>query len=79
MTAAHLTTLDVSGRLRAACRLAGGQKAWAEAHGISPQYVCDVLNARRDPGESILAALGLRKVVRYVEVRISDSGARPAA
>jgi len=36
---------------------------------VSPQYVCDVLNARRDPGDAILAALGLRKIVRYVEAR----------
>jgi hypothetical protein len=79
VSAAHLTSLDVAGRLRAACRLAGGQKAWAEAHGISPQYVCDVLNARRDPGDSILGALGLRKVVRYVEVRASNAGRDLAA
>jgi len=64
-----ITALDVSGRLRRACDAAGGQKAWADRYGISPQYVCDVLNARRAPGDSILAALGLRKLVRYVEAR----------
>lgn len=62
---ADLTLIDVFGRLRKECRAAGGQKAWAEAHGVSPQYVNDVLHARREPGESILRALGLRRVVTY--------------
>jgi len=66
-----LTSLDVAGRLRAACRAAGSQQAWAQANGISPQYVCDVLTARREPGDSVLRALGLRKITRYVETGIS--------
>ncbi len=64
-----MTSLEVCGLIRRQCSEMGGQKAWAEAHNISPQYLCDVLNARREPGESILAALGLRRLVRYVEVR----------
>ena len=67
-----LTLLDVFARIGAACRDAGGQKAWAMKHGIRPQYVSDVLNARREPGVSILNALGLRKHVRYAEARITD-------
>jgi len=51
--------------LRSACAAAGGQQAWAKRHGISPQYVSDVLNARRDPGASILRALGWKRVVTY--------------
>lgn len=51
--------------LRSACEAAGGQQAWAKLHGISPQYVSDVLNARRDPGASILRALGWRRIVTY--------------
>lgn len=62
---AVLDDLDVFARLRAACKAAGGQKAWAEAHGMSAQYVCDVLAARRPIGKDVLRALGL--VVRYVE------------
>lgn len=61
-----LDGLSVCARLRDACRDAGGQAAWAERHGLSPSYVSDVLNARRDPGDSILRALGLRRVVKYV-------------
>ena len=64
-----LTSLDVCATLRRACQAAGGQTAWAQANSVSPQYVCDVLNARRDPGDAILAALGLRRIVRYVEAR----------
>lgn len=59
---------EIYGELRKACREAGGQSAWAEMHGISPAYVSDVLNARRDPGDKILAALGFRKIVGYRKV-----------
>lgn len=75
MTAPGLTSLDVCARLRTACRVAGGQQAWAQQNGVSPAYVCDVLNARRDPGDSILRALGLRKIVRYVEARSPERAA----
>jgi DNA-binding transcriptional regulator YdaS (Cro superfamily) len=66
VAAPMLDSLEVCTRLRVACKAAGGQSAWAERHSLSPAYVSDVLNARRDPGDSILRALGLRRVVRYV-------------
>lgn len=66
-----LDDLDVFARLRAACKAAGGQKAWAEAHGMPQQYVCDVLACRRPIGPAVLRALGL--VVRYVEKGISPA------
>lgn len=55
-------------KLRNACDAAGGQTAWAAAHGLSVSYVNDVLNARKDPGPKIAAALGLQKIVAFVEV-----------
>ena len=67
--APQLDRLAVHARLMAACWELGGQKFFAEKHGISPAYVSDVLNARRDPGDAILTALGLRKVIHYVELR----------
>lgn len=70
-----LDVLDVAARLRRACEQAGSQQAWAAANGVSAAYVCDVLNARREPGEAILRGLGLRKVVRYVEVRSKGKAA----
>lgn len=33
--------------------------------GVSPQYLHDVLNGRRQPGKTILASLGIQKVVTY--------------
>ncbi len=41
---------------------APSQAVWAKEHGVSPQIVSDVLNKRREPGPSILAALRLEKV-----------------
>lgn len=64
-----LSLVDVYSRIRRACAAAGSQKQWAEQHGLSQAYVSDVLNARTDPGPAILKAIGLRKVVRYVEAR----------
>lgn len=65
------TLFDVFVQMRAACKDAGGQAAWAERHGMSAAYVSDVLNSRREPGPKILGALGLRKVVRYVPAKAS--------
>ncbi len=41
------------------------QKQVAENLGVSQQYLCDLLQERRKPGDKILAALGLEKVVTY--------------
>lgn len=70
-----LDSLDVFAELRRACRDAGGQKAWAEAHGLAPQHVNDVLACRREISDRILAALGLKRVERYARTSI---GARDA-
>jgi len=61
----YLDSIEVCRRLSAACKAAGSQKLWAEKHGVSPSYVSDVVNALRPPGQSILDALGLVRVVRY--------------
>lgn len=63
---AGLRTEEVLDRLRAACREAGSQTAWAEANGISVAYVSDVVRGRRDPGDSVLRGLGLQREVRHV-------------
>ena len=65
MSASLLSADTVRLQLAAACREAGSQKAWAAAHGVSGAYLCDVLKGNREPGESILAALGLVRVVGY--------------
>lgn len=66
-----LRTVDVYAEIRRACDLAGGQRRWAEAHGLSPQHVNDVLACRREISPRILSALGLVKVERYARASIS--------
>jgi hypothetical protein len=63
----ELTAADVVRRLRAAVDSVGDQKTWAQAQDLSPSYVNDVLRGRREPGESILVALGLERVVIFRE------------
>jgi hypothetical protein len=61
-----LTEEQVIERLMAACVEAGGQTAWAAAHGLSVPYVNDVVRRRRGPAARILEGLGLQREVRYV-------------
>jgi hypothetical protein len=63
--------------LRAKCN--GDQQAWAKANGLSPAYVSDVLNGRRDPADKILAALGLRRLslVTFADMLDPQSLAAP--
>lgn len=41
------------------------QKELAIELGVSPQYLSDVLNERKEPGSGILDPLGLERVVTY--------------
>lgn len=65
-----LTEQDVLDRFRAAIDAAGSQAAFARQHGVSLQYVNDVIRGRRDIGQKILAVLGVERVVLY---RLIDS------
>ncbi len=53
--------------LRALSYELGTQKALAEALGVSAQYLTDIIHGKREPGETVLCALGLtrRKVYEY--------------
>lgn len=51
--------------LRREAEKGGSQKALAARLGITAQYLSDVLNGRREPGEAVLKPLGLRKVIVY--------------
>lgn len=42
------------------------QKQLASDLGVSPAYLNDVIQGRREPGRKILAALKLKREVRYV-------------
>jgi hypothetical protein len=60
-----MNTDTVRDSLRKACEDAGCAADWAKANEISAAYVSDVLNGRKEPGEKILRALGLKRVVEY--------------
>lgn len=44
------------------------QEKWAKAHNVWPATLSDTLNGRRDPGPSILAALGYERVILYRKI-----------
>jgi DNA-binding transcriptional regulator YdaS (Cro superfamily) len=56
---------EVRNMLRRACQAAGSAAAWAKDNGVSPAYVSDTLNKRRDPGPAILDALGIEAETNY--------------
>ena len=72
MAGGNLRLVDVYARLARATRDAGSAQAWALRNQISPQYVSDVLHARKEPGALILIALGLVRVVTYAEKSIKQ-------
>ena len=63
------TVVNLSARLRDLVQAHGSQRAAARHLGISPQYVCDLLKGRREPGPAVLKKLGLRRDVRIVVER----------
>lgn len=64
-----MTTDDVRQLLRDKIAEAGTAKDWAHTAGVSSPYVSDVINGNREPGESILTALGLERVVTYRSIK----------
>ena len=42
----------------------------AKQLGISPQYLSDVLNNRRQPGKAVLDGLGVERVLTYRRKRL---------
>lgn len=61
-----ISTDKMRAKLRDAVKKAGGQKHWAHANGVSPQYVCDCLKGRREIGEGISRPLGYVPITVYV-------------
>jgi transcriptional regulator with XRE-family HTH domain len=47
-------------------RRLGSQKELAKAIGVTPAFVCDIINGRREPSGKPLAYLGLVRRVIYV-------------
>lgn len=54
---------------------AGGQRAFAQALGVTPSYINDVVNKRRLMSDRILAAIGIERQVTYTfhEKNISET------
>lgn len=67
MTSENYTTEQVISALRGAIEDEGSAAAWANGHGFSRQFICDVLKGRRDLTEKLAVALGFRKVLRLWE------------
>ncbi|MCJ2038853.1 hypothetical protein MKK55_07780 [Methylobacterium sp. J-059] len=59
--------------LRERTEEAGSVRAFADQHDTCHTYVSDVLKGAKLPGPRILVALGLMKVISYVEI----DGGRP--
>lgn len=62
-----LTEDEIMERLQAAITETGSQRSFADKHQISLQYINDVLRKRRKPGQKILDALGIERIVTYRE------------
>lgn len=50
----------------------GSQKRLALKMHVSPAYLGDVINGRKEPGPKILAAKRIRRVVSYERIGRSD-------
>ena len=64
-----LTVRELRDMLSHHCELEGGQTAWARKHHVSVSQVSDALRGKRDLSASMICAMGLMPVTRYVPVR----------
>lgn len=49
-------------------RMKDRHESWtrlADTLGVTPQYLQDIKDGRRDPGKKLLKALGMEKVIEY--------------
>lgn len=65
----ELTADDVRALLRKACDAAGSQLNWGRQNNFSAPFISDILQGRRDPSESLCAALGIERLTVYRMVR----------
>lgn len=72
----YLTPDDVREDLRLLADSMSTHSALAVKIGISPAYLCDVLQGRREPGPAILRFLKVKKVVIYHEMTIQEIEAK---
>ena len=60
-----MTLHEVREILRGRCDECGSQALWGMRNNISPGYISDVLNERREPGPAVLSALKIRRTTTY--------------
>lgn len=65
MSDKYLTIENVIDRLRREIEAAGSQRQFAQKIGVSAAYLNDVMNRKREPGDKILKAINLQKVIVY--------------
>lgn len=66
-------------RLREAIQTAGSQLRFAREHKIAHTTLSQVMRRRIDPPPAVLAAIGLRRIVRYEEVPATTPKRRKSA
>jgi hypothetical protein len=71
---AFLDAVDVAAAIRAAVNAAGSEQAFAEKCGVSRQFINQVTRQGRQPSASILAAIGLRKIIRFQSIGSAKNG-----
>jgi hypothetical protein len=65
----EVDTNYVLDRLRRLTEEAGSMRAWAEANGVSPQYVGDILKRNRKISENMAAVIGFRRVDKWEQIK----------
>lgn len=60
-----MNTDEVRLMLARECAKAGGQKAWAVAHGITQSHVSMVVTGQKPAADAICAALGVVREIAY--------------
>lgn len=56
-----------------ACHRMGSQKAFAQAHGISEQFLSDMIHGRRDISKRIAALVGFKRTSIFLPNATSGS------
>lgn len=76
-----LTKPQVMKRLRAECAQWGNLSAFARDAGLSHSFVSNVLAGRREPSQTLLSAIGIKKsvkrVVTYTAAALASQGSKP--
>ena len=64
-----LSDMQLRAMLSQQCEAAGGQSAWARQHGLMVSQVSEARSGKREVARSIILAMGLLPVTRYVPIR----------